>query len=360
MESKENKRINLGFKIFIILLIGIILLFSKKENQEKFIDFIQVVKSSSIDLKVIESFPIESNIDNIAFYNKGIMIWKDKKLTRLSLKGSKEWEKEFILDEPHAVFGEKGIYIYEKSTGDIYFLDSSGETEEKIELNTSINNIVEGFENIIVHNQKTNMESLNILDKKGNIIVNNLIDDKNILTYCINENSTEYALSALNLNEENIKSELQVFNLDGKISSTSQFDNEIILYSNYIEDDKILVMSDKSLYVYNKGNILWQKEFQLIKDIYVNKEKINILYGNTLEILSFDGMMEEKYSFAEEYKKIIAFDKYITLYGEEYIIGLRDGKEIFKYKSEDPILKVVEGSQNLIVVYEDRIDLVKR
>ncbi|HFL3828514.1 TPA: DUF5711 family protein [Clostridioides difficile] len=353
-ENAQNK----GLKLFIIILIGIILLFSKEENQKKAIKFIEDIKISKKNLKVIESIPINEGIDDIFFYEKGIMVWKDKKLTRLNIDGSKEWEKEFNIDNPKISFGEENIYVYEKPTGNIYFLNAMGETVHRIELKAKINNVVENFRNLLVHIKKENIESINILDKKGKIIVNSLIKDGNILTYAMDKDNKNYVISILNLKDKKLKSEIHVFEMGGKSLFNIEIQDEIILYSSFIDSDKIITMTDKGLYLINDGNILWKKQFQLIKDICINNDKINILFGNTLETISIDGRVEEKHSFSEEYKKIFIYDKYLVVYGDEYIIGLKNGKEVFKYKSEERIHKVIQGEQKLILVYENKIQLM--
>lgn len=354
--DEKGKNIK-GFKLFIIILIGVILLFSKKENQEKVIDFIKTAKIKNKNLTVIQSIPMEKGIKDIGFYDKELMIWKDKKLIRLKKDGLKEWEKEFNLEELKVSFGNENIYVYEKPTGNIYFLNDLGETIHRVELKTSINNLIESNGYVLVHIKKENMESINILNQEGKIVENNLIKDENILTYSMNKDKEIYAISLLNLKDKNIKSEVEVFKIGGNLLFTTEFNNEIVLYLNFI-DNRLIVMTDKSLYCLNDGKILWEKQFQLIKDIYIHKGRINLLFGNTLEIISVDGETEERFSFAEEYKKIVKYDKNLVLYGDEYIIGLKDGKEIFKFKSNDTILKIIEGKKNFIVIYEDRIDIM--
>ena len=357
MDEVQKKKKNKILRFIIIILIVLMLLFLKKENQEKIIDFIKAPKITNQTLNLVESIPIYEGIDDLAFYEKRIMIWKDNKLTKLKIDGSKEWEKEFNFDEPMVSFGEKNIYVYEKSTGDIFFLNETGETINRAGLKANINNVVENFGNVLVHITKDNMEGIIILDKEGKIIEDNIIDS-NILTYSMNHDGISYAISTLNLKGNNLKSKVQGFQLNGKFLFTTELNDEIVLYSNFIDKNKLIVMTDKSLYLINNGNILWEKQFKLIKDIYVHNGKINVLYGNVLETISADGETEEKYNFTEDYKKIILYDKYIVLYGDDYMIGLINGKEAFKYKSEENILKVVEENQNLIVVYENKIKLL--
>lgn len=356
MNPKQNK--NIGFKFFVVFLIGIILLFSKKENQEKFIDFIKTSKIISKELKVEESIPMDIDIKEIGFYDGGIILWGDNKLRRLRLNGDIEWEKEFNIDEALAYLGKEEIYICERTTGQIYIINPKGETIEKFQLNMEIYNIAESSGNILIHIKEGDKEILKILDKKGDLIGENLIENENILTYCIDENNKCYALATLSLKGENIKSEIQTYGLEGEFLWTAYLDNEIAMYLNFDDQNNLIILSDKGIYQIDDGSILWKKQFQLIKDIYMDGKNLYVLHGNTLEMISFDGRTIKKDSFTEEYKKILPFNNYTVLYGKDHITGLKEGKEVFKYKTEDSIVNVIQGTQKLLVVFKHRIDII--
>lgn len=361
MEDKQDKqKKSIGIKLFIIFLIGIMLLFTKQENQEKFIGFINKDKTPKGTLKVIGSIPITPGITEIGSYEKSIIIWQNDKLGKFKVDGSNEWEKAFSFDQPMLRFGKNNIYVCEKTTGDIYVLDSQGESLNRIELNTKIFNLKEEKENILVHSKNidTDVESIKILDKNGHILDETLVEGGSILTYSINEDEDTYAISTLELSEEKLKTKVETFKIGGELLYTSFFDNEVVLFSTFIDKGKLLTMSDNSICLIDRENKLWDKKLQLIKDIYVDKNKINILYGNTLESLSSDGETDKKYSLTEEYNKIVPYDKYLVLYGDENIIGLKNGEEIFKYNSEEIILNVLESKQNLIIIYENKIDIL--
>ena len=85
-----------GFKFFVIIFIGIILLFSKRENQEKFINFIKDSKIGVKELELKDSIPIGINIDQTAYYGNSIILWGENRLKRLKLDGKVEWEKNLI------------------------------------------------------------------------------------------------------------------------------------------------------------------------------------------------------------------------------------------------------------------------
>ena len=67
-----------------------------------------------------------------------------------------------------------------------------------------------------------------------------------------------------------------------------------MVYLNFTSKNEIIALSDRSLYLIKDDKIMWKKEFDLIKDIYLGKDKIYILYSNYLETIDFNGNTEEK------------------------------------------------------------------
>lgn len=359
MEDKQKKKNSIGFKIFIIILVGMILFFLKEENQKKFIQFIDNTRSVDIEAKITESIPVEEDTEKILIHGEGMILWKENHIIKLDIGGSKEWEREFVFEEPAISVGEQYIYVYEKPSGIIHFLNSSGETVHRVDLKARIMNIVESYENILVHIKTKDIERINILDMEGKTIEDALIKNKNILTYSINKDGATYIISSLDLKGDGMKSEEYVFKKGNQSLFNMEFKDEMILYSNFIDRNKVVIMTDKGIYMAKDGEILWQRNLQLVKDIYMDKSNIHLLYGNILETISIEGTTEEKKSFTEEYKKIIPFNGYLVVYGDEYIMGLKDGEEVFKYKSDENILEVIEGRENLILRYKDKIELMK-
>lgn len=360
MEEKKKGKSHISFKIFILILLGILLFFLKEENQKKFIQFIDRTTLMSLEPMIEDSIFIGEDIEQVFAYEEGIILWKENQISKLSLDGSKEWEREFVFEETGISVGETYIYIYEKPSGIIHFLDNKGETIHRVDIETSIMNLVENIDNILVHFKGTNGEGICILDMEGNIVDSSIVSNRNILTFSVDdEGDLTYLVSSLDLGKDAIKSHVEVFKKGEQSQLDKEFKDEIIFYSNFIHRDKILIMTDKSIYMLKNEDILWEREFQLIKDIYIDRTKIYVLYGNTLETISIDGITQEKISFTEEYKKILPFNGYLIVYGDEYIMGLNRGEELFKYKSDKDVLKLIGGTENLILVYSDKIELMK-
>lgn len=362
---KGKKNISIGFILLIIFVIGMILFFIPQENRELFIDFINNIREEETieekkEAKTIASIPINHEIDGIGLYEDDIVVLENKILSRFKIDGSIKWEESFNLDQPILSFGEDRIYLSDKVTGEIYILDSEGKILDKKELNMRIKNLIVDFNNILVHtrDEDTDEEGIKIFSKDGDIAIDFLVEDGNILTYSIAKNKEKYMVSILDLRKDKLKSSIEVFEIDGKELYNHIFNDEIILYSSFIGQDKLLIMSDNYLYLLEEQNILWEKKLQLIKDIEIYNGRINILYSNTLEVLSPEGETESKYSFTEEYNKMSLWDDLVVLYGDEYVIGLEDGKEIFKYNLNEEILNVINNGSNLLIIYKDKIDIL--
>ncbi len=359
LKTKEKKKGRKGFKIFLIILVVLMLILSDKDIQKKITDLIKNVNTSikDISFEISKSIPIGEEVLDIRNY-RGIVLWNGGKLTKINNDGDIIKEKEFKFDDIGIYMGEKKIYVYDKSSGDIYILNEEIDTIDKIKVEGKIENIIESFDNTLIHTKEEYRESLKILNKDGKIVENIITENRNILTYSTNKESNKYIISTISLEGTGLKSQVQAFEIGGESLFDHGFKDEIVLYTKYITEDKLIIMTDKNLYCVLEDEILWDKPYESLKDIYVDDEYIYILYSNSLDILSENGDVKYNYSFSEEYKKMLVYDKHLVVYGNEYIIGLKEQEEVFKYKTEDIIIKAVKDGKKLMILYKDRIDLV--
>jgi len=354
----EKTKSSIFSRVIIILLIGLVLFLSNKENQSKFVNYINSLTTAGKSLQVAKFLSIDGPIEKVAYRNNKILVWGSNKLTLYDLNGSKDWEKEFSLNNPNVLFGKERVYVYDSTLGDIYCLSFSGDTLERIQIGTGIKSITENGERLIVHTIEQNNEGLKILDFNGNIVDNRSVESK-ILTYSIDEDNKAYGICTLNLAGDSIKTQVQVYEIKRDLVSSLSLENEISLYVKLIGKNKLLVLTDKGLHLIEGDVVLWKKELENIKDIYVDENNnINILNDNTFQIISKNGDIKDKYSFTQDYDRIIPLNNYTVLWESGYIVGLQEGKEVFKYQPKDEIYDVVEGEKHLIVVYQNRIDLL--
>ena len=361
----KTKKKGKKFIFIILILLSLWFLFNEK-NQEKVVAFfrdtnikdinIKDIKIKDISFNISKSISIEEGIIDMGNY-KGVVLWNGHRLIKIDNNGEIIKEREFNFHEIGIYMGDKNIYIYEKPLGEIHILNENLETIDKIQMETRVENIVESFDYILIHTKEGFSESIKILNKDKKIIESIITENRSILNYNINSSGNQYMVSTLSLESVGIKSEIQGFKMGGEELFHYEFKDEIILYTKYANGNKIILMTDSNLYFISQDEIIWQRPYESLKDIQYSNGKIYILYSNTLEIVSNDGDIILNYSFSEEYKKILIYDNCLVLYGGEYIIGLNDQGEIFKYNSEDDIIKAIRDNKKIIILYEDKIDL---
>lgn len=351
-KHKDNKIV----RIIIVLLIATLLFFSNKANQDKFISFINDVSTNIKDMEVKNSILIDNTIEDIAYYNDKIIAWGDRELIAYDLNGEKLWEREFNLDDFDLAIGQERIIVYDKANGDLYYLDYNGDTLGRYQIGSNIINISNSSENIIIHTEEENNEAIKIMDSKGTVTRSKLIENNNIIIFSLDESNSNFSFSTLNFNDS-IESEIHMYDIEEDTLLTSKLEGQVVLYLNYINNNRLIVLTDKGLYCIDNGNIQWEKQLELIKDIDIEDESIALLYGNTFELFSYDGSSMDKYTFSEEYKGIVSLDGPV-LYGSNHIIIFKNGKEQYKYETEEPIYRVIQGNRSIIVLYEERIDII--
>ena len=81
VRKKQEGKTHIGFKIFIIILLGIILFFLNEENQKKFIKFANGTLFANIEPTIEKSISIEKDIEKVFIHGGGIIFGKIIKLS---------------------------------------------------------------------------------------------------------------------------------------------------------------------------------------------------------------------------------------------------------------------------------------
>lgn len=344
-----------GFKVFIVILIIGFLFISIKSNRNKILDVFQSLSIRDKSLVLTKSIPIEEDINCINIYENTIIKNRHSTLSFLKLDGTLSFEKDFKFSNPYVYIRDKYIYVADKDNGDIYSLNKKGETINRIELKNPLFSLKETQNGLIAHIKTSDMESINILDNEGKSIRIHDINQGNILTFTMNEENSKYILSTLSL-EGMLKSITKSYSIDGKELYSTEFPSEIVLFSEYVDKD-IIVLSDKSLYYLKNGEIQWKRQFLLVKDILMDKDGIHLLYENNFETINLEGRTLNKLVFTKEYNTILSMDKFILLYGENDIVAIQEFKEIAKLNLDKKIIGV-SGNKSIIGIhYLDNMEI---
>lgn len=354
MEESKGKT-GKTFKIFILIILILLIFVFKGKHEIKILNFINSFKSSEKTLLLTNSFD-NDNILDINIYNKNIAIWKNNKISFVKTNGEMILEKEFNFLDPAIHYGERYIYPFDKATGDIYFLNKNGETLDRLRLGKEIFNMREINEHLLFHSKDGSVEKIDILDKDWVLIGNPAFEEKNMLSYDINKKGSKILVSVLNLNDHILKSETHYYGGNNEKLDLLTFDGEIVLFNKLVNDDAEVVFTDKALYYIEEKGIIWEKEFNFVKDIYMEDE-ISILHGNYLETIDFKGQTKYKVGFTKTYKSILSFNGGILLYGDEGLAVTKKGEIVLDHN--EPILKVLTNGSEILILGPGSLNIYK-
>lgn len=349
----ETKVMHKGFKIFVLILILIVVIFIREDNQQKFINFFNKLVSRKTEIQLDRS--LEG--DNLTFFNGTLIKWEQNSISILNEDGSSRWTKEFDFIEPRVVYGSRNIYIMDKLAGDIYIMDKMGDTVSSIQLYKEIFNLKESINGFIVHLKEEEKDSLEFIDKYG-VVLKSLEGTGDVLTYSLNADNSKYVYSNIDISNSSISSKLMVCSIEGKEEYSVNIPNEIVISTSFIKD-KIVVTTDSSIKLIEKGVFKWSKEYPLIKDIFIDNNDIYLLYGDNLELLDLNGESKGKITFGVEYNKIIPVESYIALYSNKDLLILQDFQEVLKYKADEDILNVTGNVNSIALHYKNKLEIYK-
>lgn len=329
---EERDSIHKGFKIFIIVVTIIALLYINRDNLGEFF------RGTKSDFTLLES--IEDDYD-YRFFNGEIIKYNDDGIALLEDFKEITLQKDFGFELPVINFGDQYIYYADGQTGHVYILDKKLETIGQFNLEMDIFNIEETEKYIMVHS-KGDIETLYLVNSEGNIIYKNS-SEGNILNYDIGPNS--YGFVTLSIDRD-IISTLHLYDFQGQVVDSLEFEDEVIFKMDYI-DDNILLLTDKNLYTMDR-QILWEKEYSLIKNILIEDDRLFLLYSNTLETLDMAGESLDALDLKEDYDMIVSMEDGLILHGERDILAIK-GEETYRLSIDEDIISVSGHGNHLIV-----------
>lgn len=352
MKDKSQK----GFKILILLLLIGVLFFINKENQGKFLSAYKSLTIREKSLERVSTIEIDSN-NQIDLLDRDIFKWNNNILSIINRNGELILEKQYNFQTPYVVFGKNRIYIMDASSGDIYILDSKGDTIERVILEDEIKNLTENGNSLFIHTESELEENLVLLDTNGVFLRIQPIENMNILTYVVDNKNEKYLMSHLNIVDE-FYSEIQLYSINGDLIGKLQIDNEIIVFTEFLNDD-LITLTDKCLYYIKDNNIFWEKTITDIKDILLHDNEIYILYGDNLEVVDLEGRTINKFSFTNGYDKMENQDNFILIYGNNDLIGVQGDREILEYRHDSAIKNIVMNKNYLGVIDDANLHLFR-
>ena len=327
MEKNKLK----GFKIFIIIFIGLSLIIFSQIDKIKTSEILSPFGQKEKDLELLKSLN-NDEIFSIDVYDGNIIEWKYNRLSFSKSNGDLISEKDLNFSEPEVYYGEKAIYIFDREYGDIYSFDKKGASLDRLQYNKRLYNIKESNENLIVHFKNPGEESLNILDKNRVLLGNYFFQGENILNYGVNKGGDKIALASLSIGEDSLVSSLHFYGENNEKLGAMDLKDELVLYLNYIDKDQLIGLTDKAIYSIKDGEVVWReaRDYTFIKDLIVD-DRIYLLYRSYLDILDLNGDLIDTIGFGHDYKRIKKSKGNILVYGPQGLSLLSRDKNVLDY-----------------------------
>lgn len=282
--------------IIIIIALLIIGIYSKKDE-------INIFGEKIKEFEIVKSYPkLESS--KFGIFKDNICHWQGDRVEISKIDGQDEPLSLGInISEPLIEYGKHYIYFANPTEGQIYFVNEKAELIERIETGRQIFSIREIGDYFIYHGKEETEESIGIINKKGQKIMNYEFPNQNILDYNLDKSGEILMVSKIEIEDGNIKSCIEKYE-SGDKKDNIYFQDEVIVQIHLIDEDDMVLLSESNVYRMTDREIKWKKEYNLIKDIEFQGNNIYLLYSNYLEILDLDGKSKSKLDFNEDYTNI--------------------------------------------------------
>ncbi len=361
MLAKEEK--SKGKKlIWIILTIIIIsLMFFISSLRDK----VQgLFKQTEKSLELIQSTDIPWFKDGEAKDYDGVIVnSNNKNITSYNLLGNQIWSKSIDFDASLTHFGENTIYAADKDKGQIVAFNTQGEKLWTYEARQAINKVVERNDLLIIYTKAgEQIDQINVLDEKGSLLANTVVDKGRLLSSNISNDRKKFALVTLDFSDNKLQSSLLLYTIEGELLWKKDFSNWIILDAAFIDNSTVLMISDSKIVSLNIENeLLWSKELEgRLKDIEVKPKQgeIYLLYGESkdyIEVLEPNGKTKSKLALDNYYNNIYINKSNIFLTGEDRLIGIDNNKVFLNYKCENKIENLAFEKGNILLFTEKNL-----
>ncbi|SCG84496.1 hypothetical protein DW1_2941 [Proteiniborus sp. DW1] len=343
MIAKEEKRKSNKLVWVIILFLIIGLMFLGKPFKGRIQDLFKQTEKS---LELVQAINIPWNKEgHTRSYERAIINYDGKSISSYDIAGDKLWSKSIDFDEPLVYLGESRIFIGDKSKGQIVALNIDGEEGWTYKARQSIDKFAEKNDLLIIYTKAgEQIDQINVLDKKGKLLANTIIDKGRLLSSNISPNHDKFVLVTMDFSGSKIQSSILLYTIEGKLLWKKDYTDLIILDADFMNDDAILGISDRKIISLNmESELLWSRDIKgRLKDLKLapKQKEIYILYGekrDCLEVLEVNGKTKSKLELDYYYNNIYTDKSNIYLTGENRLTGIRGNEAFLEYICDNKI-----------------------
>ncbi|HHX67326.1 MAG: hypothetical protein WAO56_02140 [Miniphocaeibacter sp.] len=335
---KKLKKFNKKLFGFIILLVFFVVIIFLLFN----------LKAGSIGS--MEKIPFEGDYTNIAILDEGIYLLKTNNLKSYDETGKEKISVNIPVEKGHLVGDNNKLVIYENKN--LYIVNSNGKIEESLKMKFEIKNI-EIKDNIIYISGD---KELVLMDFKGKQV--DTIKTKSAITTAImSEKQKELIVTTIDLIDNVYKSKIYLKNIKEDTEISQSFAGEVIMFSEYIDNDRYLLISNKQAIIFDDFNIESKRRISEFKGAGILKSNIYILEGDSLNIYDFDFKLINSIQLKEDYSNLFVSDNRVFLIGKnnysEYIRGKVDNA-----KTVSDVQKIIKTENGLYLIHKDSVTKV--
>ena len=242
-------------------------------------------------------------------------------------------------------FDGKFLYLIDKK--DLLQYNTKGKMNSKLSFKSNIDYIYANKDRIIVDtaneflivNNMKILESFNIKDEVSSLIASN---------------GSNYSFNTIGKRDGRIFSKIYMYD-DKGLFYKNIFIDKPVFRMKYVED-KLIVVFDGYIKVFDKAKIINSKSFDGTKDVGISDKNIYVM-TKTGELLIYDNDLNlVSKTKVDDSLKIYSNDKNCILYNQNGYFMFEDYK-LVEYKASD--LKSITGEDDFYLVFNNRIERIR-
>ena len=352
--GEEKLKMPKGYKIYLMVLLILVVALVIPASREKIFTTLNLFNTSEKELQLASEFNVDKGPADIDIYKENVIKLNDSKLSFLDFNGFEVSSKDIKFKNPEIYFGEETIYVIDKFAGKVQLLDKEGEKIKDLDLKLPFIKLKEDGNKIYIYRKDEDLETVDIINKEGELLKTHE-EKAPILSVSMGNKDKEYLVSVLDMDEE-LKSVVDVYSIDGNDIGNIEFNDEVVIYSEFIVDN-VLIATDKKIYILEGKEIKWEKAIKDIKDIKVVGKEIYLLYADKFEILNSKGRVKEDIVLEKDLDNIRFIENGILLFGKRDIVIPDKKDNILEYNSKEDIVDVKYYESNLLVQKDGKVEI---
>ncbi len=315
---------------------------------------------------------IYKKLDNgLIKYWKGILIYYD-------MTGEQLWSVNLAINRPVIKTSSDSIYIIDENKNQIFRINKKGEQIYKKTLDKNYENFSICDNNYVVlhHDTEDLVQHVTIMNEKGEKISEIVLSEGEITNMAISEGYDRIAISTVDINGDNLKNNILIYDLNANLLSSENFGYNIILNIFYNEKGDLIAIDEKNIFSINEDNLInWQTDFNDTIAIINTKnknfitvyskgsKKNSIIYSpteNTIKILSYNGKLLSEIKQEEEIINIDSYKNNIVAYSLRTIFKYdKNGNLRMEYPYNSDILKCfMLSDDNMVIITKEKISFL--